>query len=336
MRKNYIASIAAAALIVMLGLTGCKDTTQVSRLTNGGTLCIKVNPEIAVTYDAEGLVTELTARNADAQEIIASVTGYEGKQCREVVGELVTAIGEAGYFVEEIEGERRQIVIEIEDGSDLPNKDFLDNVVDEVYTSIKENNWNSPINVDGKNYYNMTDYDATDYGTTDYHKPTQTPVSAPIPTQAPTAAPTPDTDYDMTDYLDTDYGTNNDGTTDYLDTDYGTNNDGVTDYDVTDYGTTDYHKPTQTPVSAPIPTQAPTAAPTPDTDYDVTDYGTTDYHKPTQAPVSAPIPTQAPTAAPTPDTDYDMTDYNATDYAVSSYDTTDYGISSYDASDYHN
>ncbi|MBQ6833914.1 MAG: hypothetical protein IJO55_05805 [Lachnospiraceae bacterium] len=241
MKKNYVRTMLAVLAVSSLcvsGLTGCANNVtkgatdkvaaateaEKNGLNGGGILCLKVNPEIAITYDEEGLVTEVSSRNEDAKKILESYKDFEGKSCREVVGELVTEIGDAGYFTEEIEGEGRQIVIEIERGSKLPSEEFLDEVVKEIRENVKENKWTSPVSVEGESEYGITDYDDTDYGpnndgVTDYD----------------------DTDYGpnndgVTDYDDTDYGPNNDGVTDYDDTDYGPNNDGVTDYDDTDYG----------------------------------------------------------------------------------------------------
>ena len=207
---------------------------ETAALADGGTLVVSVNPEIVVKYDRDGNVTELASRNEEGRQILESMSGYEGKSCREVVSQLVTAIGEAGYFVEDVDGSRRQITIEIEAGSALPYDAFLDDVVDDVRRCVDSHHWASPIDLQGETDYGMTDYVDTDYGpnsdgVTDYD----------------------DTDYGpnndgVTDYDDTDYGPNNDGVTDYDDTDYGPNSDGVTDYSYTDYGdgVTDYNPAT--------------------------------------------------------------------------------------------
>lgn len=219
--KSIFALILVLILTVSL-LAGCGAAatpgTGVS-LREGGVLCLKVNPEIAVHYDADGNVTAVESRNDDAKAIVEAYLGYEGRPAREVVAELVTAIGEAGYFVEEIEGERRQITIEIEPGSSLPTNTFLTDVADEVRTAVSANAWTAPVDLQGTTDYGITDYADTDYG--------------------------PNND-GVTDY--TDYGTATvpatqpaGGYTDYDDTDYGPNNDGVTDYDDTDYYTDSHH-----------------------------------------------------------------------------------------------
>ena len=212
-------SVICCMLALVLCLSACGQSAAAGEtvlpLAQGGVLVLRVNPEIAVEYDRDGNVTAVTARNDDALAIISNCSGLIGLPTRDVVTDLVTAIGEAGYFVEEIEGERRQITLEIEPGSSLPSNVFLDDVIAEIRAVVSRNDWSTPLVVEGESDFGLSDYIDTDYG--------------------------PSND-GVTDYSD--YGTNNNGVTDYNDTDYGPNNDGVTDY--SDYGTasngsTDYY-----------------------------------------------------------------------------------------------
>ena len=275
-------SLLAALLALTLCLSACSQsgastvpaTEANTSLVNGGVLCLKVNPEIAVNYDNDGKVTGVTARNDDALQVLAGYS-FQGKDTKTVISELVTIIGEAGYFVEEIEGERRQITLEIEPGSALPDDKFLDDVIAEVKAVVEQHQWTTPLNVEGTSDYGISDYIDTDYGVgsdgaTDYDDTDYGPDADGI------------TDYDHNDNDDTDYGPNNDGVTDYdgtdyeSNTDYGPNADGATDYDDTDYGpgsdgVTDYDDTDYGPGSNGV------------TDYDDTDYGSgsdgvTDYN----------------------------------------------------------
>ncbi|MBQ9941777.1 MAG: hypothetical protein IJP03_02085 [Christensenellaceae bacterium] len=225
-----ILAVILAVVLALTGLVACgqapaAEGAEQVQLANGGILNLKVNPEIAIAYDNDGNVTSVSAKNADAKKILEGYTGYEGKATRTVVAELVERIGQAGYFVDEVEGEGpRTITIEIEAGSKLPSETFVDEVYADVRKTVETGSWKAPVDVKGESAYGVTDYDDTDYGpdndgVTDYK----------------------DTDYGpdndgVTDYKDTDYGPDNDGVTDYNDTDYGPDNDGVTDYDDTDYG----------------------------------------------------------------------------------------------------
>ena len=46
-----------------------------------GTVLLSVNPEIEMDYDDLGNVVALTGRNQEAQTLLASYTGYEGRPC---------------------------------------------------------------------------------------------------------------------------------------------------------------------------------------------------------------------------------------------------------------
>ena len=227
------------ALILSLCLTGCGllGLNKGQEITKGGVLVLKVNPEIAVEYDEEGIVTGVTARNNDAIAIIDSCDGLIGKETREAVSDLVKAIGDAGYFVEEVEGEYRKIVLEIESGSQIPNDTFIEELVTAIKNAAKNNDWKVKLDIEHESDYGLSDYkdsdydDDTDYDDTDYDN---------------------DTDYDDTDYdkdtdyddVDTDYDNDSgyDNNTDYdndsdydNDTDYDNDSDYDNDTDYTDY-----------------------------------------------------------------------------------------------------
>jgi len=231
MKKKSVLSILMALMMGLACLTGCSQTTaevpQELALSSGGVLVLRVNPEIAVEYDENGLVTGVSARNDDALAIISSCEGLIGQEARTAVTSLVTAIGEAGYFVEEVEGERRQITIEIEAGSQMPHETFLDEVVSDVRDCVSANRWAAPLNVENESDYGLTDYVDTDYG--------------------------PNSD-GVTDYDDTDYGPNSDGVTDY--SDYGTTgvtnnntNNGNSGYGDSVYGDSGYTPPVTPPAN---------------------------------------------------------------------------------------
>ena len=260
-RKVNIILAMTLALLLCIGLIGCaKPSSPDAKAAVGGILRLKVNPEFAIHYDDQGLVTAIEARNPEAKAILDTYTDYVGKDCNTVVTELVGLIGDNGYFVEEVDGVAKSITIEIEQGT-VPNDTFLTDIATSVQTYVDGHTWNGAVELYdaytdyGPDSDGVTDYDNTDYGpnadgVTDYDS----------------------TDYGpnadgVTDYDNTDYGPNGDGVTDYDDTDYGPNGDGVTDYDATDYVDTDY---------------GPNADGV--TDYDNTDYGpngdgVTDYDK---------------------------------------------------------
>ena len=253
-RRKILAAASSLAVLAAL-LTGCGAQPQESSVT-AGVLTLRVNPEIAIHYNQSGKVVSLEGDNQDGREIVEAYPDYIGKDCEVVVQELVEEIHAAGYFVEEVEGQPRRVVLELDDDSQEPREDFLEDMSRSAQDALEGLSLGSAVVVE-------------DDGAA---------VSpSPKASEAPVGA---------SDYNDTDYGPNNDGVTDYNDTDYGPNNDGITDYDDTDYGpnndgVTDY-APTPAPATpTPAPVQ-PTPPPVVDTDYGYGSDGVTDYTPPTQ------------------------------------------------------
>ena len=265
-RRKILAAASSLAVLAAL-LTGCGAQPQESSVT-AGVLTLRVNPEIAIHYNQSGKVVALEGDNQDGREIVETYPDYIGKDCEVVVQELVEEIHAAGYFVEEVEGQPRRVVLELDDDSQEPREDFLEDMSRSAQDALEGLSLGSAVVVE-------------DDGA----------AVSPSPKASPGTSDYNDTDYGpnkdgVTDYNDTDYGPNNDGVTDYNDTDYGPNNDGVTDYNDTDYGpnndgVTDY-APTPAPATpTPAPVQ-PTPPPVVDTDYGYGSDGVTDYTPPTQ------------------------------------------------------
>ena len=250
-RRKILAAASSLAVLAAL-LTGCGAQPQESSVT-AGVLTLRVNPEIAIHYNQSGKVVALEGDNQDGREIVEAYPDYIGKDCEVVVQELVEEIHAAGYFVEEVEGHPRRVVLELDDDSQEPREDFLEDMSRSAQDALEGLSLGSAVVVED---------------------------------DGAAVSPSPKASPGTSDYNDTDYGPNNDGVTDYNDTDYGPNNDGVTDYDDTDYGpnndgVTDY-APTPAPATpTPAPVQ-PTLPPVVDTDYGYGSDGVTDYTPPTQ------------------------------------------------------
>ena len=199
-RRKFFAAASSLAVLAAALLTGCGDAPQAGSVP-AGTLTLRVNPEIQIAYDEEGKVLSLTGENGDGKEIAAAYPDYIGKDCQVVVQELVEEIHEAGYFVEEVEGEGRRIVLELEPGSKEPRDDFLEDMGRSAEETVRELKLSSQVNLTGEN-------DRDD----DSKKDTASSLTKDKKAEA---TPKPK----ATDYGDTDYGPNNDGVTDYDDTD---------------------------------------------------------------------------------------------------------------------
>lgn len=151
--------------LLVVGCSG--DTTNDSQaavsasegtaITESGTLYLKVNPEIAINYDDNGQVTSIYGENDDGKEIIGLYPDFIGKDSGLVVKDLIALIGEAGYFVEEIEGEAKKIVIELEAGSAMPSNNFLEVMAASAQSAVEEYKLNSNVEVDGETYITLKD-----------------------------------------------------------------------------------------------------------------------------------------------------------------------------------
>ena len=368
MKTNFTAKLFGLTLVTALTLTtltacgnggaaASSGTASGSALQSGdggsvGTVLLSVNPEIEMDYDEVGNVVALTGLNEDGKAVLASYTGYEGKPCATVVGELVDEINAGGYFDATIDGHEKNIVLKLERGSAYPNDQFLNELAEAVRLVVEADQIGSQTVA-----LDSDDYDDT-YGDKGYINAAAAQnilstqlgrddiqfvekeydlddgeyevefvmdgVEYEYEVNAYTGKVT-EMDAEFQDYDDTDYGPGSDGitdygVTDYDDTDYGPNADGITDYDDTDYGPnadgiTDYDDTDYGPNADGV------------TDYDDTDYGpnadgVTDYDDTDYGPNADGV------------TDYDDTDYGPNADGVTDYDDTDYGPNADGVTDY--
>ena len=215
-RRKILAAASSLAVLAAALLTGCGAQPQDGSVT-AGVLTLRVNPEIAIHYNTDGKVVALEGDNQDGREIVEAYPDYIGKDCEVVVQELVEEIHAAGYFVEEVEGQPRRVVLELDDDSQEPREDFLEDMSRSAQDALEGLSLGSAVVVEddaavfpspkaspGTSDYNDTDYGPNNDGVTDY---------APTPAPAtPTPAPVQPT---LLPVVDTDYGYGSDGVTDY-------------------------------------------------------------------------------------------------------------------------
>ena len=126
LRRKIFGAVSSLAVASAVLLTGCGDSAaNGAALQEAGILTLSVNPEIQIEYDREGRVTALAGQNDDGKEIVEAYPDYIGKSCEEVLQGLIVEINEAGYFVDEIDGNQKNIVLQLEPGSLLPSANFL-------------------------------------------------------------------------------------------------------------------------------------------------------------------------------------------------------------------
>ena len=299
LRRKLFAAVSSLAVALAVLLAGCGAPAQEgTALKETGVLTLSVNPEIQLEYNRDGKVTALTGRNDDGKGIVEAYPDYIGKDCETVLRDLIVEINEAGYFVDDIDGNKKNIVLQLEPGSVLPSDDFLADMsastqeavrgleLSSGIVTIDDDDYDPAYAKDGKPSPYITlekaqeialaqaNVDAADavFDDKEFDHNDGTPVF-----ELEFMANGNEYEYDIhavtgkvvkaehkaaaggsANYDDTDYGPNNDGVTDYDDTDYGPNSDGITDYDDTDYG----------PNNDGVTDYS-------DTNYD--DHGTTDY-----------------------------------------------------------
>lgn len=140
--------LAIVFTMFVLLLAGCSgDNTKAGmstlsadgqELSESGVLRLKVNPDISIHYNENGVVTEVKGENEDGVKLIENYADYIGKESSLVLEELIVLLSEAGYFVEDIESETKRIVLELEDGSQLPDGQFLEKMTTNIKEAMKE------------------------------------------------------------------------------------------------------------------------------------------------------------------------------------------------------
>ena len=140
-RRKMFAAVSSLAVLSAALLAGCgqapEQETAGTSLSEGGTLLLSVNPEIQIDYNKEGHVTALSGKNEDGKSIVAGYPDYVGKECDDVLEDLIVAINDAGYFIEDIDGHEKNIVLQLEPGSVLPSDDFLEEISASTQAAVK-------------------------------------------------------------------------------------------------------------------------------------------------------------------------------------------------------
>ena len=146
-------SAETASLPSLSVLPSASPSSQEESNASVGTVLLSVNPEIEMDYDGHGNVTALTGRNRDAQALLSDYTGYEGRPCTEVIGELVQEISARGYFDTTVGGKERNVILKLEQGSAYPTDQFLEELAGAVREVVAaEQNGSQPVLLDQDDY----------------------------------------------------------------------------------------------------------------------------------------------------------------------------------------
>ena len=138
LRRKLFAAVSSLAVASAVLLAGCGAPAQEgTALKETGTLTLSVNPEIQIEYNGDGKVTALTGRNDDGKDIVEAYPDYIGKDCEAGLRDLIVEINEAGYFVDDIDGNKKNIVLQLEPGSVLPDDDFLEEMCASTQAAVQ-------------------------------------------------------------------------------------------------------------------------------------------------------------------------------------------------------
>lgn len=139
--KKLLALLASAVLLVC-ALAGCNgDTAQQTEPSQiitdsipAGMLVLSTEASVKISYDADGMVLDVTGMNDHGIVLSDTYTDYLGKSCSNVVKELILAASDAGNLSSSV----KNIVIKQAVGSALPGSHFLETIATEAEAAAKE------------------------------------------------------------------------------------------------------------------------------------------------------------------------------------------------------
>ncbi len=139
MKKMLI--VLAAILALTLALSACTPSAHApsgdalaAQPENDvvGKLLLSLNPEIEIEYNKNGIVVEIEGKNDDGKELLLTYKDFEGKEVKQVMAELVELIYASGKFELELDGNDKNIVVKLEEGSAYPDEQFLEEVASAI------------------------------------------------------------------------------------------------------------------------------------------------------------------------------------------------------------
>lgn len=198
--RVVVMTLIMAMIVSSFMFAGCDDAEAKS-----GGVILKVNPQVVVNYNDQGLVTSIKGLNDDGKKIVESYTDYVGKEAKVVIKDVVINIHNAGYLTTATDGAVKDIRMELEDDSYIPDDKFVDDIYESIKVYVKETK--IAANVDG--FDESQYYDNSNYTTVPAVAPTPTAEETPKNT---TSSTKDDSDYDNTNYDDSNYDDDSDYT----------------------------------------------------------------------------------------------------------------------------
>ncbi len=98
MKKKRLLLTLAIGLILISAFALFKQGNILKKEQQIGSLIIKVNPEISISYDSEGKIIDVTPINDDGKELLKDYNEYENKHSRTVIKDIIKLMSDKGYL----------------------------------------------------------------------------------------------------------------------------------------------------------------------------------------------------------------------------------------------
>lgn len=132
-----------AAIMALCVLTGCTNEpaqpTETQSINNPlpvGMFVLTAGASVNVSYDAEGLVVEISGNNDSGITLAETYTDYEGKSCADVAKELILAAVKDAHLT----AHTKNIVIKQIPTVPQPGTNFMETILDAVKAAAEEVN----------------------------------------------------------------------------------------------------------------------------------------------------------------------------------------------------
>ena len=161
-KRNAMMITAAVLGLMAVAGSGMRSFDAMAQTTSkvyeagkeeAGSILLSMEPQIRISYDGRGKILGVKGVNEAGRKVVRGYSGFKGRNCENVINELVQEIYDAGYFDTAVEGKTRNIVVKLEKGSVYPDKDFLDDVAREVRRVVRDNRIDSSVVVLDKSDY---------------------------------------------------------------------------------------------------------------------------------------------------------------------------------------
>lgn len=138
--KRTLAAL-LATIMALCVLTGCTqkpaqptETQSVNNPLPVGMFVLTAGASVNVSYDADGLVVEISGNNDSGFALVESYTDYLGKSCADVAKELILAAVNGSHLT----AHTKNIVLKQVNGVELPGTNFMQTIEDAVKAAAEE------------------------------------------------------------------------------------------------------------------------------------------------------------------------------------------------------